>query len=106
LRDYGFSLRELPFDNNGNLSLSSDPKLIWAEINLSANPVEVNTASYHELLRLPGFGPKSTSAIMNARRQGTILDLEDLKKIGVNPTKAAPFLLLNGSRIPQQIRLI
>ena len=70
--------------------------------------MEINTAGRRELLRVPGFGPKSVEAILAARRQGQKLSLhqmEDLRQIGVNPTRAAPYILLNGKRPPYQMSL-
>lgn len=101
LRDYGFTMEELPFQGEGSLPLDNDPKLAWAQVNLKESPVEINTASRQELLRVPGFGPKSTDAILKARRQGQRLrlhELIDLRRIGVNPSRAAPYILLNGRR--------
>jgi predicted DNA-binding helix-hairpin-helix protein len=98
LRDYGFDLEELPFDVSGNLPLHTDPKLAWAELNLQHHPVEINRATRQELLRVPGIGPKGASAILTARRQGLLHDLERLRSLGINPKRAAPFILLNGKR--------
>jgi predicted DNA-binding helix-hairpin-helix protein len=101
LRDYGFSLEEMPFDQGGNLPLETDPKLAWAKANLAGKPVEINLAGREELLRVPGFGPKSAETILAARRQSQrprLHDLADLRKIGVNPTRAAPYILINGKR--------
>src|SRR5512133_3144691 len=49
LRDYGFDLEEMPFLQNGNLPLPTDPKLAWAQMNLSEKPVEINRADKREL---------------------------------------------------------
>lgn len=98
LRDYGFGLEELPFDRAGNLPLPLDPKLAWAQVNLNEKPIEVNQASRQELLRIPGIGTKSAAAIMTARRQNKLQELGDLRKLGINATKAAPFILLNGKK--------
>jgi len=56
LRDYGFSVEELPFEESGNLPGHVDPKLAWALANLSDKPIELNQASRQELLRIPGIG--------------------------------------------------
>jgi predicted DNA-binding helix-hairpin-helix protein len=98
LRDYGFSLEELPFDPSGNLPAALDPKSAWAQVNLKENPVEVNRASRQELLRVPGFGQKGVNAILAARRQTPLKELADLRRIGVLSNRAAPFILLNGKR--------
>lgn len=98
LRDYGFTLEELPFDFSGNLPVNSDPKVAWAQANLTERPVEVNHASRQELLRIPGVGPKLADAILNNRRESRISDLSSLRKLGVKVERAAPFILLNGKR--------
>jgi predicted DNA-binding helix-hairpin-helix protein len=105
LRDYGFSVEELPFDADGNLPLRADPKAIWAEQNLREKPVEVNRANRAELLRIPGIGPKGADAILRARRLGRLKCLEDLHKIGVHPARATAYILLDGKRPAHQLAL-
>jgi len=98
LRDYGFGLEELPFDGSGNLPQNTDPKLAWAQANLNERPVEINRADRHELLRVPGIGPKGANAIITARRRNRLQALAELRSLGINPKRAAPFILLNGIR--------
>lgn len=105
LRFYGFSLHELPFESNGHLPLTTDPKLMWANHHLGHQPVEVNKAGRAQLLRVPGIGPKTADAILAARRQATLIDLQDLKKIGVQIQRAAPFILLDGRQPSYQLPL-
>lgn len=106
LRDYDFSMEDLPFDIQGYLPGDTDPKLAWARANLSQNPIDINIADKHELLHIPGIGPKGAGEILKARKFGDITNLEDLQKIGINPTRAVPFILLNGKRPPQQLALL
>jgi predicted DNA-binding helix-hairpin-helix protein len=106
MRDYGFDMEEMPFDPQGNLPLGSDPKLVWARINLSQSPVEVNKAEREELMRVPGIGPKGASTILSARRHGRLRELADLKAIGLNPSRPAPYVLLDGKRPTYQLRLL
>lgn len=101
LRVYGFRLEELPFDENGNLPLAEDPKQAWARRALADCPVEINRASYEELIRIPGIGPKTARAILRARREGRLTRPEDLAALGVFTKRAAPFITLNGRRLPQ-----
>ncbi len=103
LRDYGFDVEDLPFENTGNLPLAGDPKLIWARQHLSQQPVEINRAGREELLRIPGIGPTSVKAILRARSLSSLRSLADLRKIGVNPERARPFILLDGMRPPLQM---
>jgi predicted DNA-binding helix-hairpin-helix protein len=105
LRDYGFDLEELPFAGDGNLPLGTDPKLAWARDNLSQAPIEINQAGRHELLRIPGVGPKTAEIILSARRSNKIRGLNDLRRLGIPVDKAAPFLLLDGHRTPLQLSL-
>jgi predicted DNA-binding helix-hairpin-helix protein len=105
LRDYGFTVEELPFDAGGYLPLGSDPKLAWARHHLAHAPVELNTADQRGLLRVPGIGPKGAEKLLHARRQGTLRDLTDLRKLGIVARRAAPFVLLDGRRQPYQLPL-
>jgi predicted DNA-binding helix-hairpin-helix protein len=103
LRDYGFDLEELPFSDDGNLPLPTDPKLAWAQKNLSERPLEINRADKRELMRIPGIGPKGAEAILRARRGGRLRELSNLRKLGIAVQRAAPFVLVDGRRSPVQI---
>jgi len=105
LRDYGFELEELPFIGDGNLPLPTDPKMAWAQTNLSGRPLEINSAERSQLLRVPGIGLKGANAVLQARRAGKLRDLSSLKKLGVVAERAAPYLLLDGRRAPTQMAL-
>ena len=105
LRDYGFTLEDLPFESSENLPLNEDPKQAWAQANLIERPVEINRAERRELLRIPGIGPKGADVILKIRRQNRIRDLSDLRKLGVNPKRAAPYILLDGKRPAYQTTL-
>jgi len=105
LRDYGFDLEELPFTGEGNLPLPTDPKLAWAQANLTERPLEINHADKSELLRVPGIGLKGAEAILRARHQYKLQDVSTLKKLGVVAERAAPYVLLDGKRAPTQMAL-
>jgi len=105
LRDYGFEMEDLAFDDQGNLPSSTDPKTAWAQSHLAESPLEINTATKRELLRVPGIGLKGATAILTARLKGTLRCPEDLHKIGVNPKRAIPFILLNGKRPIYQLAM-
>ncbi len=104
LRDYGFRFDELPLNPDGRLALEVDPKTAWAQRYLT-QPLEVNRASREELLRIPGIGPKSAQAIIRARRMSRLRDLQQLRQLGVNTERAAPYLLLDGRHPAQQLTL-
>ncbi len=105
LRFYGFRLDELPFDAAGNLPLERDPKLTWAETFLRDRPVELNRAGRSELLRVPGIGPKTAETILTARRLGRLANLEQLRHLGAQAGRAAPYILLDGRRPAYQLAL-
>src|SRR5215212_10470385 len=90
LRDYGFELEDMPFVQDGNLPLDTDPKLAWAQQNLRGKPLEINKAERGELLRVPGIGPKGAESMLRARRAGKVRDLTTLKKLGIVTTRVAP----------------
>jgi predicted DNA-binding helix-hairpin-helix protein len=105
LRDYGFDLEDMPFSDNGFLPLHSDPKLVWAQLNLKDRPVEVNRAERTDLLRVPGIGLRGAEAILRARRVGRLNDLSSLQKMGIAVQRASPYILINGRRAAQQLSL-
>jgi len=100
LRVYGFSPQELDLalDRSGNLRLSREPKLVIAQGQPWLFPVDVNTASYDELLRVPGIGPVSATRISEARKEHSVFSLQQLKKMGVVTKRAAPFVWFRGMR--------
>ncbi len=104
LRDYGFSLDELPWDERGNL-LPDDPKEAWAKKHLSEAPVEINEASREELLRIPGIGRIRAELLIRARRESRIERLEQLRALGMPAGKMAPYIMLNGRRPVHQLEL-
>lgn len=105
LRDYGFDLEDMPFVQDGNLPLSTDPKLAWAQQNLQGRPLEINKADRRDLLRVPGIGPKGADAILRARRTGKLRDLTSLRRLGVVVTRMAPYILMDGRRVDSQISM-
>lgn len=102
LRDYGFDYDELTFDQQGNLPLELDPKQAWADVHLRHVPVEVNRASYPELLRIPGIGPRSANQIVAQRLRAPLCSVDDLKRLGICIQRVAPYVLVNGRRLPVQ----
>ena len=98
LRIYGFSPQEveLALGGKGNLLLRKDPKLIIALRQSWLFPVDVNRASYDELLRVPGLGPVSAGRIVEARREYSIFSLAQLRKMRVRVGVATPFIWFQG----------
>jgi len=106
LRDYGWSVEDLPFLSSTNLPLDVDPKLAWAQENLREAPVEVNRAERSELLRVPGIGPKTADTILRERRHRRIREMDHLRALGLRDVqKAAPYMLLDGNLAQRQLSL-
>ena len=98
LRFYGFQAGELLSEAQPNFNELLDPKCDWALRHLEHFPVEVETASYATLLRVPGIGPKSASRITYARKYGR-LNFESLKKMGVVLKRAHYFITCGGKQM-------
>lgn len=105
MRDYGFSLEDMPFSQAGNLPLEKDPKVAWAELNLLHKPLEINTATHEQLLMIPGIGPLSAQHILRARRLHRLTSLADVRKLGVSTKRMKPYVLVNGRRPDYQMNL-
>ena len=102
LRFYGFRAEELLDAQAPSLDLRVDPKCSWALAHLDFFPVEVNTADYEVLLRIPGVGVLSARRILAARRARKLRP-EDLKKLGVVMKRAQYFLTASG-KMPEGLR--
>ena len=91
LRYYPFTVDEIVNENHPNLHLDFDPKLAWALRHPEMFPVDVNTADYEMLLRVPGIGVKSARLIVASRRFSR-LGLWQLKQMGIVLKKARYFI--------------
>lgn len=91
LRFYHFKVEEIVDDLHANLDLEVDPKLAWALRHPEIFPIDINTADYEQLLRVPGLGTKSAWLIVNSRRFSRLTSY-DLKKMGVVMKKAKYFI--------------
>lgn len=89
IRFYGFKAAELLSKRQPNFNLLLDPKCDWAVRHLEAFPVEVMTADYYQLLRVPGLGVNSARRICRARRYGGL-------RLGVVLKRAMYFITCQG----------
>lgn len=95
IRFYKYNIDELLSEEHPNFNMLVDPKCDYALRHLEIFPVEINKATYHQLLRVPGIGVKSAQRIVAARRTCN-LDFRDLKKIGVVLKRAVYFITCKG----------
>ena len=95
LRYYHFTAWEILDEQHQTFNPFIDPKCNWALCHMEYFPVEVNRASYEELLRVPGVGVTSARRILSARRT-CALTFEGLKKLGVVLKRAKYFITCRG----------
>lgn len=95
LRFYGFKADELLDETHPNFNHILDPKCDWALRNMDKFPIEINTADYFTLLKIPGIGIISAKKIIRARHE-FLLDFESLKKLGVVLKRAKYFITCKG----------
>lgn len=91
LRFYQFDVHEILNESNPHLDTEIDPKLSYALRNLHQFPIDINTADYHQILRIPGVGVKSAKKIIAARRFGKIRTYQ-LKGLGIAYNRARYFM--------------
>lgn len=94
LRFYGYDLNDITPDEAPDLPLHLDPKTAWALRNPSYFPVDINTASREQLLRVPGIGVQSVQRILSIRRYHK-LRFEDMIRLRVAMSRAQYFITLS-----------
>jgi len=95
LRYYHFQVEEIVDPQHANLEPEIDPKMSWALRHPEFFPLEINRASYEELLRVPGIGVKSAQRILRQRRMAAVSN-DELKKLGVAYKRAQYFITCKG----------
>ena len=95
LRFYDFKANEILNVKNPFIDPHLDPKTNWAIQNWHFFPIEINKASYKDLLRVPGIGVTSAKRIVMTRKYSTIR-YEHLKKLGIVIKRAKYFITVNG----------
>lgn len=91
MRFYGFDVHEILNVKNPHLDIDIDPKLSWALRNMEQFPIDINTADYRMILRVPGIGVNSAKKIVMARKFGKLRS-DQLQKIGIAYNRAKHFI--------------
>ena len=95
LRFYDFKADEILDEKDPFVDPLLDPKTNWAIKNSHFFPIEINKASYKDLLRVPGIGVTSAKRIVMTRKY-SIIRYEHLKKLGIVIKRAKYFIVVNG----------
>lgn len=95
LRFYNYKVDDLLSSDNPNFNILLDPKADWALRHLNEYPKEINEASYYDLLKIPGIGPKNARKIISNRKYYK-LEFNDLKKMNISLKRAKYFITCNG----------
>lgn len=95
LQLYGFSPDDITPENQPDLEEDIDPKASWALRHLNMYPVEVNTADFDTLIRVPGIGIIYAHRILEARKH-CIITHEVLKDLKVSLKRCIYFITCNG----------
>jgi len=109
LRFYGFSLNEILNNKHQQLELDIDPKLAWALRNPQFFPIDINSADYSWIIRIPGIGRQSANKIVQARKYGKLKEFQ-LRKLGIAFNRAKYFMICQDSIVstgfhyPEQIK--
>lgn len=93
-RDYDFKKEEIDLAYRNDFLPNEDPKVTIARSQL-AKPQEINGLGKEELLRIPGVGPKTAERIASHKEK--LSSMLQLHKLGVNLSKALPFIKIDGS---------
>jgi len=102
IRDYGFKAEELAqiADEKGFLP-NLDPKIAFAKMKSDLFPLDLNTASFYEIVRIPHVGPVTARRIIKARKVFPIKHVHDLEKImgRVLARKILPYVDLRDKKL-------
>ncbi|MBU0471801.1 MAG: helix-hairpin-helix domain-containing protein [Nanoarchaeota archaeon] len=94
IRDYHFNFKDFNQVMNEGMLPREDPKLALAKATFD-KPIDINEASYEELIRIPGIGPTTAKKIIQGNK---IKKYEDLHKLGGWINRAKPFIEIEGKR--------
>ena len=95
IRQYGYEIQEFNNIMKNEMLPGEDPKVAIAKANFEG-AIDINQASFEELVRIPGIGPKTARRIIDSKEK--ITKYEELKKFGGWVERAKPFIEVDGKR--------
>ncbi len=82
IRDYGFTVKEIKsILNSRNMLPDLDPKVAYAEANKHLYPINLNSASLSEIIRVPGIGLVTANKILEIRNTKGKITVSDLTRL-------------------------
>lgn len=98
LRKYDYKIQDFRGILEEGMLPDEDPKLAIAKANFES-PVDINEASYEELIRIPGIGITTARRILSYRKTDKkITRYEEILNLGAVVKKAKPFIVVDGKR--------
>ena len=95
---YHYKLDDIILNDEGFIDTNNDPKYNIAMANKEDYPIDINTATYKQLIRIPGIGLKSAKRIRQKQREGKKIEkLKELQEMGANINKCKTFVKIGGS---------
>jgi len=94
IRSYGFTIKELEDILIKDMLPNRDPKELYAEINKEFFPIDLNTATYNELVRVPGIGPRTARRILKLRNEERLSKDNLLRILGKKYKKVLKYITL------------
>ena len=102
IRDYGFKADSFaPIVDDEGFLPNTDPKLALAKANNDMFPIDLNAATYFEMVQIPRVGPFTAKKILQVRNNFQIKCSADLERVvGARLTrKISPYIDLKDKRL-------
>jgi predicted DNA-binding helix-hairpin-helix protein len=96
LRKYDIKLEEFKEIMDDDMLPKGDPKVHIAN-NYFDSAIDLNQASYKDIIRVPGIGPKTADKIIEAQNsKERLCTKKEISQVGVILKRATPFLKIDG----------
>jgi predicted DNA-binding helix-hairpin-helix protein len=95
IRNYNYKFKEFYSVMDNNMLPVEDPKMALAKATFES-ALDINEASYDELIRIPGIGPETAKKII--LQKSSIKSYAELQKLGCWVNRAKPFIEVDGKR--------
>lgn len=74
-----------------------DPKIALAKQHFNGR-ADINESEWEDLIRIPGIGLVTAQRILAKRKKQKISTYTELKKLGANTKRAAPYIEIKGKK--------